>query len=136
MTLNWLPPSVRVELDTVKGSLPRSKYIGYPDLILQDNLEQANVLKKFLMGSFTLLMSSISVLKAGSIREQAQQGQTITQLAFLYVPLSFVTSIFGMNVKEINGSPLRIWVPVSAFLVVSRCTLGILCLWRWKQTLR
>jgi Mg2+ and Co2+ transporter CorA len=136
MTLNWLPPSVRAELDTVKGSLPGSKYIGYPDLILQDILEQANVLEKFFMDSFTLLMSSISVLEAGSIREQAQQGQTITWLAFLYVPLSFVTSMFGMNVKEINGSPLPICVPVAAFLVVSTCILGILFLWRWKQTPR
>jgi protein-S-isoprenylcysteine O-methyltransferase Ste14 len=105
-------------------------------LILHDVLEQANVLEKFLMDSFTLLMSSISVMEAGSIKEQAQQGQMITRLAFLYVPLSFVTGIFSMNVKEINGSPLPMWVPVAAFLVVSACTLGILFLWRWKQTSR
>jgi len=88
------------------------------------------------MDSFTLLMSSISVMEAGSIKEQAQQGQMITRLAFLYVPLSFVTGIFGMNVKEINGSPLPMWVPLAAFLVVSACTLGIFFLWRWKQTSR
>jgi Mg2+ and Co2+ transporter CorA len=52
------------------------------------------------------------------------------------VPFSFVTDIFGMNVREINGSPLLMWVPVAAFLVVSACTLGILFLWRWKQTSR
>ena len=136
MTLDWLPPSVRTELDSVKANLPGSKYIGYPDLILHDVLEQANVLEKFLMDSFTLLMSSISVMEAGSIKEQAQQGQMITRLAFLYVPLSFVTGIFGMNVKEINGSPLPMWVPVAAFLVVSACTLGILFLRKWKQTSR
>jgi Mg2+ and Co2+ transporter CorA len=98
-------------------------YIGYPDLILQDILEQANVLEKFLMDSFTLLMSSISVLEAGFIREQAQQSQMITRLAFLYVPLSFVTSIFGMNVKalpicmpaESSGANLHIQtIPPSA----------------------
>jgi hypothetical protein len=52
MTLDWLPPSVRTELDSVKANLPGSKYIGYPDLILHDVLEQANVLEKF---SWTLL---------------------------------------------------------------------------------
>jgi Mg2+ and Co2+ transporter CorA len=52
--------------------------------------------------------------------------QKITQLAFLYVPLSFVTNILGMNVKNINGSPLPMWVPVAAFLVASTCTLEIL----------
>jgi hypothetical protein len=74
MTLDWLPPSVRTELDSVKANLPGSKYIGCPGLILQDILQQANVLEKFLMDSFTLLMSSISVMEAGSIKDQAQQG--------------------------------------------------------------
>jgi Mg2+ and Co2+ transporter CorA len=136
MTLKWLPPSVRTELDAVKGDLPASKYIGYPDVILRDVLEQASLLERFLMDSFTLLMSSISVLEATSIKEQARQGQMITRLAFLYVPLSFVTGIFGMNVREINGSPLPFWVPVASFLVVSVCTLGIYVLWIWKQTSR
>jgi hypothetical protein len=72
MTLDWLPPSVRTELDSVKANLPGLKYIRYPDLILHDVLEQANVLKKFLRDSFALLMSSISVMEAGSINEQAQ----------------------------------------------------------------
>jgi Mg2+ and Co2+ transporter CorA len=136
MTLKWLPPSVRTELDAVKGDLPASKYIGYPDLVLGDILEQAGLLERFLMDSFTLLMSSISVLEAASIKEQARQGQMITRLAFLYVPLSFVTGIFGMNVKEINGSPLPIWVPIASFLIVSVCTLGVYVLWMWKQASR
>jgi len=136
MNLERLPPSVRAEVKAVKGSLPASKYIGYPDLILREIMEQTNVLEKFLMDSFTILMNSIGVMEAESIKEQAQQGQMITRLAFLYVPLNFVTGILGMNVKEINGSPLPMWVPVAAFLVVSTCTLGILFLWRWKQNSR
>jgi hypothetical protein len=72
--LGWLPLSVRTELDAVKGDLPASKYIGYPVSILQDILEQADVLEKLLMDSFTLLVSSISVMEAGSTEEQAQQG--------------------------------------------------------------
>jgi hypothetical protein len=82
------------------------------------------VLEKFLRDSFALPMSSISVMEAGSINEQAQQGQMITRLTFLYVPLSFVTGIFGMNVKEINGSPLPIWVPVAHFLLLARVLSG------------
>ena len=136
VALKWLPPSVKTELDAVKGYLPASKYIGYPDVILRDILEQASLLERFLMDSFTLLMSSISILEATSIKEQARQGQMITRLAFLYVPLSFVTGIFGMNVREINGSPLPMWVPVVSFLVVSVCTLGIYMLWIWKQASR
>jgi hypothetical protein len=54
-----------------ESEFARSKYIGYPNLILQDPLEQANGLEKFLIDSFTLLMSSISVMEAESIKKQA-----------------------------------------------------------------
>jgi hypothetical protein len=127
-TLEWLLPSVRAELDAVKGGLPASKYIGYPELVLREILGQTNGLEKYLMDSFTLLMSSISVMDAGSIKDQAQQGQMTIRLAFIYVPFSFVTDIFGMKIREINGSPLLMWVPVAAFLVVGACDLGILFL--------
>jgi Mg2+ and Co2+ transporter CorA len=109
---------------------------SYPDLILREILKQTNVLEKSLMDSFTLLRSSISVMEAGSIKDQAQQGHMTIRLAFLYVPFSFVTDIFGMKIREINGSPLLMWMPVAAFHVVSACTLEILFLWRWKQTSR
>lgn len=36
----------------------------------------------------------------------AIRGQRLTRLAFLYIPMSFVTGVFGMNVMEINGSPV------------------------------
>jgi Mg2+ and Co2+ transporter CorA len=128
ITSEWLPPSVRAELDAVKGGLPTSKCIGNPDLILREILEQTNVLEKFLRDSFTLLMSSISVMGVESIKDQAQQGQMTIRLAFLYLPFCFVTDIFSMNIRDINGSPLLMWVPVAAFLVVSAFTFGILFL--------
>ena len=103
---------------------------------MQATFDEAETTEKFLMDTYQLLMSSISVLDSQTSIDQARRAQTLTQLALIYVPFSFVTSIFGMNVKEINGSPLPMWVPVAAFLVVSACTLGILFLWRWKQTSR
>jgi Mg2+ and Co2+ transporter CorA len=57
----------------------------------------------------------------------------LTRLAFLYVPLSFVTGIFGMNVREIDGSPLPIWVCVAALAVTGTCKLATLATWRWWQ---
>ena len=34
----------------------------------------------------------------------------VTVLAFVYVPLNLATSIFGMNLSELNGSGKNIWV--------------------------
>ena len=55
--------------------------------------------------------------------EQGRQSQRLTVLAFLYLPLTFVTGIFGMNVQQINNSPLSIWVPVVVLVVVAMLTL-------------
>ena len=35
---------------------------------------------------------------------------TVTVLAFVYVPLNLATSIFGMNLSELNGSGKELWV--------------------------
>lgn len=83
----------------------------------QQTLEEALELEKFLMETFQLLMSSISVQDAKLGIEQSrlsnQQSLRATQLTILasiYVPLSFVTGVFGMNLRELNGSNLSIWV--------------------------
>ena len=80
-------------------------------------LESAAKLEKLLMETFQLLMSSISVQDARMSIEQShlsnQQALRATQLTILasiYVPLSFVTGVFGMNLKQLNGSGLSIWV--------------------------
>lgn len=91
--------------------------------------EDAADLQRFLMDSFQLLMSSISVIESKNgteqnkmSSEQAARGAKLTQLAFIYVPLSFVTSIFGMNVKEVNDSPLSVWVCFVALIIVAAAT--------------
>jgi hypothetical protein len=45
---------------------------------------------------------------------QTKQATTLTMLASFYLPLSLVTGIFGMNLKEINDSPPKWWVCVVA----------------------
>lgn len=34
----------------------------------------------------------------------------VTVLAFVYVPLNLATSIFGMNIQQLNGSGQKLWV--------------------------
>ena len=82
-----------------------------------NTLQTAVELEKLLMETFQLLMSSIIVQDARlSIKQmelsnqQSLRATQLTLLASIYVPLSFVTGIFGMNLKELNGSRLSIWV--------------------------
>ena len=88
-------------------------------------IKDTDNLSGFLMDSFQLLMSTVSTLASQTSLEQARRGTRLTQLAFIYVPLSFVTSIFGMNLKEINGSKLGVWVAFVSLFIVTVCTAAI-----------
>ena len=55
-------------------------------------------------------------VKICKLHDQAYNGvqyinfSAVTVLAFVYVPLNLATSIFGMNLNELNGSGKRMWV--------------------------
>jgi hypothetical protein len=127
-THKYMPPPVH---EWFKSAINdhQNMYLGGEWMNLQDTfariIEDADKLSAFLMDSFQLLMSTISTLDSQISLEQARRATLLTQLAFIYVPLSFVTGIYGMNVKEINGSPLSLWVAVVSLLVIVACTAGI-----------
>lgn len=80
-------------------------------------LNDADELKTFLMETFQLLLSSISVqdakmsVKQGQLsNQQSLRATQLTILASIYAPLSFVVGIYGMNVKQLNATGPSIWV--------------------------
>ena len=121
----WIPKLVREELEMIQASIDSGGYVGFPDTVLDEISAEAETAERFLMETFQLLMSSISVLDSEISIQQAHSGQKLTQLAIIYVPLSFVTSVFGMNIKEINGSPTSAWVCVVALAIAVTSTVSI-----------
>ncbi|KAK1080702.1 hypothetical protein LTR33_005319 [Friedmanniomyces endolithicus] len=85
-------------------------------------LDQAAKLESLLMDTFQILMSSLNVRDSQISIEQARRGTLVAYLAFFYVPFAFVTGVFGMNIKEINGSPLSIWVCIVTLAVTIALT--------------
>ena len=49
--------------------------------------------------------------------EEAVSVKRLTQLAFIFIPLTYTSSLFGMNIKEMNGGGPKLWI----FLFVSVC---------------
>lgn len=50
---------------------------------------------------------------------------TVTILAFTYVPLNLATSLFGMNIQQLNGTGQQIWVffiTAVAALLIAGCS--------------
>lgn len=48
----------------------------------------------------------------------------VTILAFVYVPLNLASSIYGMNIQQLNGSGQSVWVFVVTAVVALLITAG------------
>jgi Mg2+ and Co2+ transporter CorA len=92
---------------------------------LQRILNEAIGLNPFLIEAFKLFTSSIAVQDSQMGIEKARRFTQITQLAFVYIPLSFLSSISGMNVREINGSEAHIWACLIALAIGLVTTLAL-----------
>lgn len=57
----------------------------------------------------TLLQGRIAIHEARRSVEQAALVTRFTRLAFVFIPLSFVAAVFGMNVAEIQANFPPIW---------------------------
>ena len=123
-TLNYIPNDIVQWYESINNA-NTGIWLRTPSDTLNRILEDEGKLSQFLMDSFQLLLSTLSTRDSQTSLEQGTRGQRLTQLAFIYVPLSFVTGIYGMNLKELNGSPLSVWVMVVSTVIVIGCTLCI-----------
>lgn len=77
------------------------------------------------IGLWTIQASQRSIKEAVSVKR-------LTLLAFIFIPLSFVTSLYGMNVKEISGDGVRLWV----FFVTAICVMFLIpFMWLFARSL-
>lgn len=105
-------------------------------------LLRAKDLERLLIDSFQMLMSSVSVQQAAvgvaqtaATVEQARAATRVTYLAFVYIPLTFVTGIFGMNIR-VGGDPKDgfIWfAPLVAFVVAILFTVSLWLATSWIE---
>lgn len=74
-------------------------------------LLRAEFLAHEYQNSMAMLMNAASVDESQRAIMQAEGVGILTTLAFFFVPISFTTSVFGMNFKELSsGNYLSIWV--------------------------
>jgi hypothetical protein len=134
-TSKYVPSHVRQFYEALYSSQSNARdYLNFHSPVekLAAIKQQANDLERFLMDSFQLLMSSLSVIETQTgaqqtrlSMEQAARTARLTQLAFIYIPLTFVTSVFGMNVKGLSDPLPPIWVCFVTFIVVAVATAAV-----------
>lgn len=81
--------------------------------------DQATALCQHCQDEIAVLMNSMAILESEKAISQAERMEQLTFLAFIFVPLSFVSSFFSMNVPELQNVPIWIWFTVSAVIFVA-----------------
>ena len=74
-----------------------------------------------------MLVSFAQLKDAEKGMEQTRQVHRLSQLAFAFLPLSFASSLFGMNVKELDPAP-SIWKFVLVGVLLA-CVSVLLAIW-------
>lgn len=95
-------------------------------------LNFCNRLSEQCTSGMAVLASAQSHQQSEKAIDQSEKIMKLTVLAFFYVPLSFTTSFFGMNLKELN-TDLSIWTWFCLSIPLIFVSF-LLCFWdNWKK---
>lgn len=85
---------------------------------------QAETLHRRCNEAITVLVNSISISEFNKAIEQVKRVGKLIFLAFIFVPLSFSTSVLGMKVRELHEENLLIywWIVLSVILFLFAIT--------------
>jgi hypothetical protein len=101
---------------------------------LKEIFDELNQLDRELNDEIHLIIGAVTVQDSDANKQQSERATLLTLLAAVYLPLTLVTGIFGMNIKDINdGSPS--WRACGIVLaVVAACTIVFVLAYReWRR---
>lgn len=107
--------------DSEDGNVDEERKSTYEELQqdIESLLRRCKLLSQRCESASGLLQSSIALLEAQKSMEQTSEVNKLSKLAFVFVPVSLVSSVFGMNVVEINPtSTANLWQFVLLTIVV------------------
>lgn len=94
-------------------------------------LQHAESLHKECVRGMSIVAHNAATLEAQKAFEEARSVSKLTRLAMVFVPLSFATSAFGMNISELGADDapsIWVWVVLSAGI-----SLLTYVLFRWQR---
>lgn len=72
-----------------------------------DLLDEARTVDALVRDTLQLHIGNVSLQESRKSISQANSVGRVTSLAFIFLPLSLVTSFFGMNIQELNNNGPR-----------------------------
>ncbi len=121
-TVNHLRQNLQaLETFTTDASSRRWKYL-LPDnqRSLRDAEQQVIMLAQkmsYRASMASLRESQMAIEQAKTGIQQNERVKRLTQLAFIFIPLSFVTSLFGMNVTALGTGSATVWMVVVSIII-------------------
>ena len=96
----------------------------------EDLLSKARELRERCTEGMGVMMNRAVVAESRKAIDQAERLKRLTLLATFFIPLSFTTSLFGMNFEELGQGHLHVWL----FAVVSAPVLVLsYCAYVWDE---
>ena len=93
-----------------------------------------HALQRELNDEIHLVIGAVTVQDSDASKRQAERATLLTVVAAVYLPLTLVTSIFGMNIREIDGDLLTYRACLKALGVVLGCTIVFALVYReWRR---
>lgn len=110
---------------------------AHVDLAFQQLEERVGKMSRELKEEIQLIIGAVTIQEADMARQQADRSTLLTLLAAIYLPLTLVSGIFGMNIREISdGKPEFWWCVVVLALVAILTLVAYLGFKRWQRRQR
>lgn len=111
---------------TTKMTFGRAQAMDVRDLpdTLGRFAEMINAMTPTINEEIQMLIGSVQIEDAKTMKRQTEWTVVLAVLAAIYLPMTLVTGIFGMNIREINDDQTRPdkWSAVTAWGVVFSAT--------------
>jgi Mg2+ and Co2+ transporter CorA len=91
---------------TSRKTLDLSEDLEQEMVELQEDLQS---LRSRSEQTFNFLVASTGITQSALVIDQTSGINKLTELAFFFVPLSFITAVFSMQVAELNDAPPKMW---------------------------
>lgn len=121
--VRYAPPALKEYFDASADS-EWYQTVGSPLVFLEQIHSDAAALDDFLTNSLNLLLATIAL-------RDSERADMLTWLAAVYVPLSFVTGIFGMNLRELSDPSPPVWLCLEVLGVVLLVTAAMVLLYKY-----
>lgn len=111
--------------------IPRTPEIGQIIADSTNLIHEATRLRDAMKDRVNRRAAILSLEESRKSIKMADSVRSLTQLAFVFIPLNFATSIYGANIQAFGSGYVPIWALIVTVLLLGICTgLGA---WLWTE---